>query len=476
MRQIYMISLLWLTLPATADTTYVQAGSVSGVWTRANSPFMIEGTINISNDQQLIIEPGVEVNFYRGSRLIVDGPLLALGAPGDSIKLWRNPSDSTHRWLGINFVAGGAGSSLNYCLISGAGISNTPVMTVTQILVRLSHSTLVNRNQRNIVVNANSQIIIDHCYIVGGRAAYGSPGPCLYLHANAEAEVTNTFFGHSGGLDAGAIQVNDNSLLVMDRCTFKNNHAAIWGGAIFGDNSSILATRCTFWGNWALQGGHLRILSMEFASFNSCIFANWRQSGAFDYSGTPIELQNCLFFGTPPIFSSGQGPTGFNNRDYVNSNGTPCDIYANIFVDPELADTSQDILSLVAQSPCINAGDSALPPDLDGTTSDIGATPFLNFTSSLDRTGLGGGLAQYPAQPNPFNPVTTLTFDLPETAIATLKIFDLTGREVTTLINESLPAGTHSITWNAASNPSGTYFAILESNKSTSTQKLLLLK
>jgi len=78
--------------------------------------------------------------------------------------------------------------------------------------------------------------------------------------------------------------------------------------------------------------------------------------------------------------------------------------------------------------------------------------------------------------PNPFNPSTTIEFALPHSGLATLKIFNLLGEEVTTLVNEMLPAGTYRIGWNANSSPSGVYFYQLQAGDFTETKKLILLK
>lgn len=84
--------------------------------------------------------------------------------------------------------------------------------------------------------------------------------------------------------------------------------------------------------------------------------------------------------------------------------------------------------------------------------------------------------------PNPFNPSTTIRFHIPiaskssEVSPTTLEIFDLLGRNVTTLINEPLQAGTFSVTWNAAGFSSGIYFYTLRSADFSATKRLLLLK
>ena len=79
--------------------------------------------------------------------------------------------------------------------------------------------------------------------------------------------------------------------------------------------------------------------------------------------------------------------------------------------------------------------------------------------------------------PNPFNPVTTMRFDVVEMKHATsLRIFDITGRMVETLVNGKLEAGHYEIEWNASRHPSGIYFLRMESSSTTKTQKLILLK
>jgi len=82
----------------------------------------------------------------------------------------------------------------------------------------------------------------------------------------------------------------------------------------------------------------------------------------------------------------------------------------------------------------------------------------------------------YPAYPNPFNPSTTIRFDLPAERFITLSVYDITGKLVETLINEVLQQGSHNIQWQPQNLPSGNYFVQLKSRNRTFTQKLTLLK
>jgi hypothetical protein len=78
--------------------------------------------------------------------------------------------------------------------------------------------------------------------------------------------------------------------------------------------------------------------------------------------------------------------------------------------------------------------------------------------------------------PNPFNPVTNITFALPKEDLASVRVYDITGREVATLLNGKLAAGEHTVAFDASTLATGMYFYRLEAGSFTATRKLLLLK
>ncbi len=78
--------------------------------------------------------------------------------------------------------------------------------------------------------------------------------------------------------------------------------------------------------------------------------------------------------------------------------------------------------------------------------------------------------------PNPFNPSTTISFDLASRSFVTLKVLDLTGREIAAIVSEELSAGHHTKQWNAEQFPSGIYFYRIQAGTFSETKKLLLLK
>lgn len=78
--------------------------------------------------------------------------------------------------------------------------------------------------------------------------------------------------------------------------------------------------------------------------------------------------------------------------------------------------------------------------------------------------------------PNPFNPSTIIQFEILTTAYVILKIYDIFGRELETLLSDRIDAGRHYVEWNASRLSSGVYFYQLQSGKSTETKKLILLR
>jgi hypothetical protein len=78
--------------------------------------------------------------------------------------------------------------------------------------------------------------------------------------------------------------------------------------------------------------------------------------------------------------------------------------------------------------------------------------------------------------PNPFNPTTNISFSLQSKGFVSLKVFDLLGREVATIVSEEMSAGSYSRTWNAATISSGVYFYRLQEGSFIKTKKLILLR
>lgn len=114
-----------------------------------------------------------------------------------------------------------------------------------------------------------------------------------------------------------------------------------------------------------------------------------------------------------------------------------------------------------------------------GVAEGLWRRPLSELVTMLpveNTTELPKEFALYQNYPNPFNPSTTLSFVICHLSFITLKVYDVLGREVTTLVNEEKPAGTYEIKWNATNLPSGVYFYKIQAGSFIETKKMILVK
>ena len=100
-----------------------------------------------------------------------------------------------------------------------------------------------------------------------------------------------------------------------------------------------------------------------------------------------------------------------------------------------------------------------------------GGTTFLEEKSEIPIENI---LSQN--YPNPFNPVTTIAYEIQQTAFVTLKVYDILGREVATLVNDEKSSGSYEIQFSAEELTSGIYFYQLKAGEYSETKKMILLK
>ncbi|MDP1995394.1 MAG: T9SS type A sorting domain-containing protein, partial [Ignavibacteria bacterium] len=111
---------------------------------------------------------------------------------------------------------------------------------------------------------------------------------------------------------------------------------------------------------------------------------------------------------------------------------------------------------------------------LDNISVISGGVTAIENTSSEPSIPNGFTLSQN--YPNPFNPSTTISFSLPARLDIQLNVFNQLGEKIASLVNETFEAGTYSVVWNGALQPSGIYFCELRVGSNSITKKLILLK
>ncbi len=116
--------------------------------------------------------------------------------------------------------------------------------------------------------------------------------------------------------------------------------------------------------------------------------------------------------------------------------------------------------------------------------SDFGNNLYIDNIIATGSVGIGGHeLTLTPDRysleqnyPNPFNPSTSINFSIPNSGLVTLKIYDILGKEVVTLVNEVKTAGNYILDFNASALTSGVYFYKIESGSFTDIKRMMLIK
>ena len=172
----------------------------------------------------------------------------------------------------------------------------------------------------------------------------------------------------------------------------------------------------------------------------------------------------------------------YNNKFLVGISGEDQNfiIYYNIFISDNKASTwlqyNMGLTSNIYIYDFVVAGDNILAGTSQGvwirSINDTVTTTAVNESKIMNPTVF----MLFQNYPNPFNPITIIKYDLPKAGRVTLKIYDVLGRKVATLINEEKPAGRYQVEFNGSSFASGVYFYRIQAGNYSSVKKMILLK
>jgi photosystem II stability/assembly factor-like uncharacterized protein len=174
--------------------------------------------------------------------------------------------------------------------------------------------------------------------------------------------------------------------------------------------------------------------------------------------GTSVTLRDMAFLNSGEMYVAGDG-----GKIYYSTN-SGADWYSQYTAD------SHDLYALAftdsSHGYAIGNGGTVLVTKSTGTVTQM----------KDNLSALPNEFKLYQNYPNPFNPVTIIRYDLPSQTKVTLKIYNILGQEVETLVDAVQEAGAKSISWNAGCLASGIYFYQLSTGISTSVKKMLLIR
>ena len=272
----------------------------------------------------------------------------------------------------------------------------------------------------------------------------------------------NYIYATTGG--SGGIDIYNHSPVVKNNLIFLNS-APKGGGACIEDASPIFANNIIAYNTATGSGGGLDIIA------------------------SVPELINCIIWGNSATTSS--QINGIANVSYSDVEGGYSGT-GNIDMDPLFRDDANGDFHLQStdcgysfNSPCIDAGNPAYedwPQNCDWglgqVRSDMGAYGGTNSIVDVPEEDvfLPNDYCLYQNYPNPFNPSTTFRYSIPTQSKVMIKVYDILGNEIETLVNEEKPAGTYEVTWNADNLPSGVYFYQLRAGSFVEAKKMILMK
>jgi parallel beta-helix repeat protein len=413
--------LLFLSLRTVFSQTPVPGGNVSGTWTLAGTPYLINGEITIPFDSTLTIEPGIIVEFQGHYKLNVQGRLLAIGTETDTIVItvndttgFSNPDIPDGGWHGISFIntsSANDSSKIVYCKLQyGKDIG----------------SSWPDNNGGAIRVYNFSKLLIDHCLFDRNIANSGDypTGGAIQISDYSNIMVTNCTISRNSSINGGGIQITNATPSIIN-CTIINNHATEAGGGICcWDNGNPLIENVTLSGNTATFGGGVSFYNANPLLINNIIVNNQATAaGGILFNGISNAIlinnticNNYVSDGGGGIICGGDDSSpiiintilygntaGWNNQVDFWDNPTPsfyyCDVEGgigsfpggfNIDADPLFKAVADSDYYLSDTSPCIGSGIDTL--EINGNwfyapTTDIEGNPRPNPPGSNPDVG-----------------------------------------------------------------------------------------
>lgn len=279
----------------------------------------------------------------------------------------------------------------------------------------------------------------------------------------------------------GALACHEGSSPVVAACTFTRNTARAVGGAVnCAGQSSPWLLQCLFRRNsTAIHAAHSSAPHTDKCTFvdNQAALTGWNGS-------IPAIKTSIITGGNAPWDGDPSCVPAFTCTDIWNSGADWSGLIAdqagaggNLSADPLFCgwEAGDAMFGLAASSPCAPgaAGGCGLIGAFGVACEDVSDVPAVDPSAAATRI--------LQAAPNPFNPLTHVTFEMKFAGAARVDVYDLAGRLVARLVAEDLPAGRHEVAWDGRDNGgrragAGVYLIRLQSGDTSDARRVTLLK
>jgi probable HAF family extracellular repeat protein len=300
--------------------------------------------------------------------------------------------------------------------------------------------------------------------------AVSADGSAITVNSNANAYrwtlsggLVN--LGNLGGTSSGANAVSANGSVVVGLSNKSSGdpYAFRW---IEGGVMEQIGTFYSF--AYGVSGDGLTVTGSETGSAGLHRAFRWKQVGGFEFNIAGNFSQGISLSGDGSILVGDNGGGAFR---LSNAGGLEVlkQVYSSLLSPGSDLYTAWDISA--DGKYIVGYGLNGASGNQEGYLLAIGGTTSVN-----EYPNIPDNFALHQNYPNPFNPATSFRFAIPKSSFVLLKLFNVLGEEVTTLVNGERDPGTYTIEWDGSAHPSGMYFYRLQAGSFNESKKFMLLR
>lgn len=314
---------------------------------------------------------------------------------------------------------------------------------------------------------------------------YGVTYISSLIETNKDTLYAGTVYGDIlRSIDNGQTWISldgDNGLPAANRGTYDGVSLSYSSNCIFASYSTLGLFRTTDnganWSNIFSKYGSYNIEVGDVEVYKKYIYLSWGTAdpttGLFDISTISVSTDNGDTWGNSIYCGGGAFNTDlFGHVFYVPYYDNPSLIYYSDYLFNKTGQFSDQDISFVS---CFNTDSKG---NIYAGTYGHGVyksnISFITNVKATTNEKMTYNLSQN--FPNPFNPVTTIKYSILKTSFVTIKVYDVLGREVETLVNEEKPSGTYKVEFNGNKLSSGIYFYRMQAGDFVGTKKINIVE